>query len=86
MIKFFEFFAFLRKKQAIRNPWIIAYLHDLSPDVICFQEVFDRDIKRKLKKGLKAMYPYQVDPIRECGKLTSSGLLVVSKKPIEKQN
>ena len=32
----------LRKKQAIRCPWIIAYLQEISPDVICFQEVFDR--------------------------------------------
>lgn len=73
----------LRKKQAIRCPWIIAYLLEISPDVICFQEVFDKQIKCKLKKGLKALYPYQIDPKMEGGKLTSSGLLIISKQAIK---
>lgn len=72
----------LRKKQAIRKPWIIDYLIELAPDVICLQEVFDRNITCQLKKELKTMFPYQIDPKKEKGRLTSSGLLILSKRPI----
>lgn len=73
----------LRKKQRIRAPWIIAHCIDASYDVIVFQEVFDRDIKRKLKKELKAAYPYQVDTKIVKGRLTSNGIFIVSRIPMK---
>lgn len=77
------FSAALRKKQSVRAPWIIAHCIDASYDVIVFQEVFDRDIKRKLKKELKAAYPYQVDTRITKGRLTSNGIFIVSKIPMK---
>jgi endonuclease/exonuclease/phosphatase family metal-dependent hydrolase len=77
------FSAALRKKQAIRAPWIIAHCIEASYDVIVFQEVFDRDIKRKLKKELKAAYPYQVDTRTTKGRLTSNGIFIVSRLPMK---
>jgi len=73
----------LRKKQRIRAPWIIAHCIEASYDVIVFQEVFDRDIKRKLKKELKAAYPYQVDTRMAKGRLTSNGIFIVSRIPMK---
>ncbi|WP_052599855.1 endonuclease/exonuclease/phosphatase family protein [Aureispira sp. CCB-QB1] len=77
------FSSALRKKQRIRAPWIIEHCLNAPYDVIVFQEVFDRDIKRKLKKGLKEMYPYQVDTRIEKGRLTSNGIFIVSKIPMK---
>jgi sphingomyelin phosphodiesterase len=76
------FSSALRKKQKLRAPWIIAHCVAASYDVIVFQEVFDRDIKRKLKKELKATYPYQVDTRIAKGRLTSNGIFIVSKIPM----
>lgn len=73
----------LRKKQRIRAPWIIKHCIEASYDVIVFQEVFDLDIKRKLKKGLKEAYPYQVDTRTAKGRLTSNGIFIVSKLPMK---
>lgn len=73
------FSSALRKKQGIRAPWIIKHCIATSYDVIVFQEVFDRDIKRKLKKALKEAYPYQVDTRMAKGRLTSNGIFIVSR-------
>lgn len=77
------FSAALRKKQALRAPWIIKHCIAASYDVIVFQEVFDRDIKRKLKKELKEAYPYQVDTRTTKGRLTSNGIFIVSRIPMK---
>jgi len=77
------FSAALRKKQRIRAPWIITHCIEASYDVIVFQEVFDRDIKRQLKKELKEAYPYQVDTRRTKGRLTSNGIFIVSRIPMK---
>lgn len=74
----------LRKKQRIRCPWIADYCLDLSPDVIVFQEVFDVQMTKQLKKALASAYPYQVDPLKHKGRFTSSGILIVSKYPLSK--
>lgn len=77
------FSAALRKKQRIRAPWIITHCIEASYDVIVFQEVFDRDIKRQLKKELKEAYPYQVNTRRTKGRLTSNGIFIVSRIPMK---
>lgn len=73
----------LRKKQRIREPWIVAFCNEQDYDVIVFQEVFDVDIKRKLKKHLKEHYPYQVDTRTKSGRLTSNGIFIVSRIPMK---
>lgn len=72
----------LRKKQHIRAPWIITHCLAKDYEVIVFQEVFDKNIQRKLKAGLRKKYPYQVDPEIAKGRLTSNGILIVSRLPM----
>lgn len=74
----------LRKKQRLRTPWIIEHCQQEDYDVIVFQEVFDRPLSKKLQRELLEKYPYQVQALRQAGRLTSSGILIVSKWPIEK--
>ncbi|MFK7796802.1 MAG: sphingomyelin phosphodiesterase [Aureispira sp.] len=74
----------LRKKQAVRTPWIIAHCQQADYDVIVFQEVFDKPLSKQLQAALLASYPYQVQPLKQSGRLTSSGILIVSKWPIQK--
>ena len=73
----------LRKKQCVRTPWIIDHCLKKDYDVIVFQEVFDLDIKRKLKKHLKNIYPYQVNTKTKAGRMTSNGILIVSRFPMK---
>ncbi|MCH2021736.1 MAG: endonuclease/exonuclease/phosphatase family protein [Saprospiraceae bacterium] len=73
----------LRKKQCVRTPWIIDHCLKKDYDVIVFQEVFDLDIKRKLKKGLKDSYPYQVNTKTKAGRIISNGILIVSRLPMK---
>ncbi|AMO57829.1 hypothetical protein GZ77_12925 [Endozoicomonas montiporae] len=53
-----------------------------QPDVVCFQEVFDRHATEHLCEGLKQSYPYIVHSVapRETG--LNSGLAVASKFPV----
>ncbi len=74
----------LRKKQRLRTPWIIEHCLQAEYDVLVFQEVFDRPLSKKIQRELSAAYPYQVKPLRKAGRLTSSGILIVSKWPIER--
>lgn len=74
----------LRKKQRVRLPWVAEHCQSMNYDVIVFQEVFDRPILKRLQKALQADYPYQVAPLRQAGRWTSSGILIVSKHPMEK--
>ena len=73
----------LRKKQAVRAPWIVEHCKQQNYDVIVFEEVFDLNIKRQLKKDLKAAYPYQVNTKTKCGRLTSNGIFIVSRIPMK---
>lgn len=73
----------LRKKQAIREPWIVEHCLAQQYDVIVFQEAFDLDIKRKLKRHLKEMYPYQVGTKTNKGRLTSNGIYIFSRHPMK---
>lgn len=76
------FSAALRKKQRQRLPWIVAHCHQNDYEVIVFQEVFDVNIKRKLAKALKETYPHQVNTKITKGRITSNGILIVSKLPM----
>ncbi|MCP4438906.1 MAG: hypothetical protein GY810_08165 [Aureispira sp.] len=73
----------LRKKQAVRLPWIVEHAKQQDYDVIIFQEVFDIEMKRKLKRGLKEAYPYHVSTKTKSGKFTSNGIYIVSRLPME---
>lgn len=73
----------LRKRQQVRLPWVVEHCQSANYEVIVFQEVFDRPILKQLQQALKARYPYQVAPLRACGRWTSSGVLIVSQYPIE---
>jgi endonuclease/exonuclease/phosphatase family metal-dependent hydrolase len=72
----------LRKMQAKRLPWIVDYIKSQDFEVIVFQEVFDVECKRRLRRQLKKIYPYQVKPINK-GRMTSNGILIVSKHPMK---
>lgn len=76
------FSAALRKKQRQRLPWIVAHCEQNDYEVIVFQEVFDVNIKRKLAKALKKTYPHQVNTKIAKGRITSNGILIVSKLPM----
>lgn len=73
----------LRKKQGVRLPWIVEFAKQQDYDVIVFQEVFDIEMKRKLKKGLKEAYPYDVPTKTKAGKFTSNGIYIVSRLPMK---
>lgn len=81
---FFRVFSSsLRKRQKQRTPWVIDYIKEKNYDVWVLQEVFDKEICRRLSRRLKAEYPYQVRPINK-GRITSNGILILSKYPIKK--
>lgn len=73
----------LRKMQAKRLPWIVEYVKSQDFDVICFQEVFDLEQKRRLRRKLKKLYPYHVNPINK-GRITSNGIMLLSKYPMKR--
>jgi phospholipase C len=73
----------LQKKQRVREPEIVKYCNDNNFDIIVFQEVFDLEIKRKLKRHLQKVYPYQISTKSKFGRLTSNGVLIVSRFPIK---
>lgn len=73
----------LQKSQKVRLPWIIEHCNNSDYDIIVFQEVFDIELKRKLKRELIKIYPYQVNTKTKFGRLTSNGVLIVSKVPIK---
>lgn len=81
---FSAFSKALRKQQKLRTPWIIEHCQQADYDVIVFQEVFDKPLAKKLQRELLATYPHQVKPLKKAGRLTSSGILIVSKWPIQK--
>jgi endonuclease/exonuclease/phosphatase family metal-dependent hydrolase len=72
----------LRKAQKVRLPWIIEHCQQSDYEVIVFQEVFDVQLRRKLRHKLRKAYPYQVKPK---GKFLrySSGILILSRLPMK---
>jgi endonuclease/exonuclease/phosphatase family metal-dependent hydrolase len=72
----------LQKKQKIRTPLIIDYCINRDFDIIVFQEVFDRKIRRKIIQGLSKSYPYQIHPIRNKKALVSNGVLIMGQVPL----
>lgn len=73
------FSSSLRKQQKERLPHIIEHCQQADYDVIVFQEVFDAPLSKKLQKALKKKYPYQCKPLKQFGRMTSSGVLIVSR-------
>ncbi|MCH2044306.1 MAG: sphingomyelin phosphodiesterase [Saprospiraceae bacterium] len=73
--------AALRKKQKVRLPWIVNYLKKRNDEVIVFQEVFDKEIKKRLQKELLTTFPYQVEPKTKGAKI-GNGILIVSRLPM----
>mgnify|MGYP006256386011 CR=1 FL=1 len=73
-----------RSKQYVRIPWITSHLNEQNYDVVVLQEVFTKRMTRKIRKQLKAEYPYQVRPKNKKMSLRlSDGVLIVSKIPIK---
>ena len=53
-------------------------------DVILFQEAFSSKIRKQIYRGLKLLYPYQIEPEDHFNFFkTNSGLWAISKLPIE---
>ncbi|PLX09075.1 MAG: hypothetical protein C0596_04545 [Marinilabiliales bacterium] len=72
----------LRKLQKVRLSKIIEHCNSAEYDIIVFQEVFDRELRRKLVRKLQKVYPYQIKTKTKFGRLTSNGVLIVSKVPL----
>ena len=51
------FSSSLRKLQMVRLPWVAEYVNHGEYDVIVFQEVFDAQARRRLRRALKKNYP-----------------------------
>jgi phospholipase C len=73
----------LQKKQKQREPEIVQFILESNYDIIVFQEVFDIEIRRKLRQHLQKVYPYQVSTKSQFGRLSSNGILIVSRIPIK---
>lgn len=73
----------LQKKQRFREPEIAKFCNGEDFDIIIFQEVFDGGIRRKLRRELKNIYPYQVNTKTKLGRLTNNGVFIVSRLPIK---
>jgi endonuclease/exonuclease/phosphatase family metal-dependent hydrolase len=69
----------LRCKQPVRLPWIAEYTRQSDFEVVVFQEVFDNNMRRRLCRKLKKIFPYRVRPRHKLGRLTNSGILVLSR-------
>jgi phospholipase C len=77
------FSSSLRKLQHIRQPWVADYVNQGEYDVIVFQEVLDKTMRRRLRRALKKSYPYQVSTKIKAGYLFSNGVLIVSRLPMK---
>jgi endonuclease/exonuclease/phosphatase family metal-dependent hydrolase len=74
----------LRKKQALRAPWIVEYLNQQDYDVVVLQEVIDKKMTSLLKDGLKAGYPHLVSVDGKQGFTgCSGGILFAAKFPLK---
>jgi sphingomyelin phosphodiesterase len=77
------FSSSLRKLQHVRQPWIAEYANQEDYDVIVFQEVFDRTMRRRLRRALRKKYPYHVDTKIKAGFIFTNGILIVSRLPMK---
>lgn len=77
------FSSSLRKKQALRIRWVIDYALQNDFDAIVFQEVFDVQMKRRLRRGLKKAYPYHIKTRSKFFKMTSNGVYMVARQPLQ---
>lgn len=78
------FTKLVRKKQKVRLPEIIKYLEKSNYDLIVLQEVFDVQMKNKLRKYLTSAYPYMQMPIKKgWGIKLSNGVMFLSKHPVK---
>jgi phospholipase C len=59
-----------------------AVLND-TMDIIVFEEIFDRKARNIIAKGLHSVYPYSVGPGKGGFLKLSSGVMILSKYPIE---
>jgi len=74
----------VRKKQKPRVAKIIQYLNAANFDVVVLQEVFDIQMEKKIKIGLKSNYPYIQQPIKKKPSIKlSNGVMILSKHPLE---
>lgn len=74
----------LNKRQNERVAWIADYLKQQDADVLCLQEMFDKQALRSLVDSLRQTYPYIVPP--QYGRsrwLLSNGVLFMSRIPIK---
>ena len=53
-------------------------------DIILFQEAFGKTSRKKLRKALANKYPYEIEP-KNRKKTVNSGLWILSKHPIKKE-
>ena len=80
---FSAFSKHLQKMQKERCPDICKYLYTSDVDLILLQEVFDNQLKRKIRDQLAVRYPYVVMPKSKIPFLkTSNGLMILSKYPV----
>jgi endonuclease/exonuclease/phosphatase family metal-dependent hydrolase len=67
-----------------RLPGIIQTLRTSNYDVVCLQEVFDTRITKILVDSLSSTFPSVVAPVKVKGKLTTSGVMLLSRTAIAK--
>ena len=81
---FSPFSELLRKNQKDRLPEIMKYLYKADYDIVILQEVFDANMKRKLKRFLRLKYPYIQMPLgRKIGWKGTNGIMILSKHPMK---
>ena len=75
-------------KLTTRIDYLSNWLKNKNYDIVAFQEAWDRASRTKLKARLASEYPYSIDPIPENGHFLplNSGILILSKYPIQQQS
>jgi sphingomyelin phosphodiesterase len=71
--------------QTKRVKYIAEQMNHSDYDVIVFQEAFDRDARYRLKKLMRAQYPYQEGPANDKPSWfrMNSGVWILSKHPMK---
>ena len=75
-----------RTKKRIRAKKIGDALKDSDYDLLVFQESFHPGARRKIKRRIKATFPYKIGPANRnpISIITNSGITIYSKMPIKK--
>ncbi len=83
-IHMLPYFVYYKSKKRIRARRILEEVKNSDYQILVFQEVFHRRVRKKLKRALKKKYPYQYGPAnRKRFKLkTNSGIWVASDRPL----